>query len=72
MDKRSSTGLLGTLAIVFLTVLGLWGLLNGYVLESPGEWLAPTVGTLAVTAAVVGLLIVVGARSKRWRQNPYW
>jgi quinol-cytochrome oxidoreductase complex cytochrome b subunit len=72
MDKRSSTGLFGTLTIVFLTVLGIWGLLTGYILESPGEWLVPTIGTLAVTAAVVGLLVVVGARSKRWRQNPYW
>lgn len=72
MDTRSSTGLLGTLVIATLVALGLFGFLTGYVIDSPGEWLAPTIGSLAVAAAVVGLLIVAGARSRRWRQNPYW
>ncbi|WP_306057782.1 hypothetical protein [Natronococcus wangiae] len=72
MDTRSSTGLLATLAIILLAAIGLLGFLTGYVLESPGERFAPTIGTLVVVVAVVGLLIVVGARSRRWRQNPYW
>ena len=72
MDTRSSTGLLGTLVIATLVALSLFGFLNGYVLGSPGAWLAPTIGSLAVAAAVVGLLVVAGARSRRWRQNPYW
>ncbi|TYL36575.1 hypothetical protein CV102_21200 [Natronococcus pandeyae] len=72
MDTRSSTGLLGTLVIATLVALGLFGFLNGYVIDSPGEWLAPTIGSLAVAVAVVGVLIVAGARSRRWRQNPYW
>ncbi|MFC4437380.1 MULTISPECIES: hypothetical protein [Natrialbaceae] len=72
MDTRSSTGLFATLVIVALVALGLFGFLTGYALESPGAWLAPTIGTLAVAVAVVGALIVAGARSRRWRQNPYW
>ncbi|SDQ92918.1 hypothetical protein [Natronobacterium texcoconense] len=66
------TGLLGTLVIAALAVLGVYGFVTGYLLESPGDLLAPSLGVLAVTIVFVGALIVLGARSRRWRQNPYW
>lgn len=72
MDTKSSTGLLGTLVTVTLVGIGFGGFLTGYVLESSGDWLAPTVGVLVFAIVFVGALIAVGARSKRWRQNPYW
>jgi hypothetical protein len=72
MDTRSSTGLLATLAITLLVCLGVWGFLSGSVIESSGELLVPTLGTLVVAVAVVAALIAAGARSTRWRQNPYW
>ncbi|WP_076608507.1 hypothetical protein [Natronorubrum thiooxidans] len=79
MDEQSGTrsipgsvGLLGTLIVVGLVVLGSWSFVDGVVLESAGEYAASTLGVLAVTAIVVGLLIVLGARSKRWREGPYW
>ncbi|QFU83523.1 hypothetical protein [Natronorubrum aibiense] len=79
MDEQSvtrsipgSVGLLGTLVVVGLVVLGSWSFVDGVVLESAGEYATSTLGVLAVTAVVVGLLIVLGARSKRWREGPYW
>lgn len=74
MADRSLTipGLLGALSIGVLVVLGVYGFVTGYLLESPGELLVPSVATLAVTVAVVGVLVLLGARSRRWRQNPYW
>jgi uncharacterized membrane protein len=72
MDTRSSTGLGGTLAITLLVCLGVWGFLSGSVIEASGDLLAATLGSLAVAVVVVAALIVVGARSTRWRQNPYW
>ncbi|SEH11212.1 hypothetical protein SAMN04487967_0249 [Natronorubrum sediminis] len=66
-----SVGLLGSLSIAALAVVGLLGAVDGYLLES-SEYLAPTAGVLVVTALVVGGLIALGARSKQWRAGPYW
>ncbi|WP_049896607.1 hypothetical protein [Natrialba chahannaoensis] len=65
-------GLLGALSVGVLAVLGVYGFVTGYLLESPGALFVPTIATLGLTVVVVGVLVVVGARSKRWRQNPYW
>lgn len=72
MDSRSSAGLVGTLAVALVVGIGAGGVLAGYVVGSPGEWLAPTVGSLAVAVVVVGALAFVGARSARTLRNPYW
>ncbi|MFA9426790.1 hypothetical protein [Natronorubrum sp. A-ect3] len=67
-----SVGLLGALVVAGLAVLGGWGFVDGVVLESTSAYLAPTVAVLAVTVVVVGALIALGARSKQWREGPYW
>lgn len=72
MDERSIAGLFATLVVVALAVVGLYGFGTSYLIESPGRYLAPTVGALAVAVLVVGTLTVVGGRSKRWLENPYW
>ena len=72
MNLRTSTGLLATVAIACLAIVGVWGFVDGYLVGSPGAYLAPTLVTLAITAVFVAALAVTGARSKRWRQNPYW
>ena len=72
MDTRSSTGLVGTLVIALLVGIGVGGFLAGYVIDSPGEWLVPTVGSLAVAAVVVGALIALGSGSTRRLKSPYW
>lgn len=66
-----SVGLLGTLVIVALAVLGVWGFVDGQFLEA-GDYLAPTLGALAVTVFVVAVLVALGARSGRWLEGPYW
>ena len=67
-----SVGLLGALTIAALAVLGLWGFVDGYLLEMGGDYFAPTLGVLAITVLVVGGLVVLGARSKQWLAGPYW
>lgn len=66
-----SVGLLGVLVIAAVAALGIWGFVDGYLLEA-GDYLAPTVGVLVLTVLVVGALIAWGARSKQWRAGPYW
>ena len=72
MDERSIAGLLATLVIAALAAIGVYGFGTGYLVNSPGEYFSSTVGALAVAALVVGTLIVVGARSTTWLENPYW
>ncbi|ELY69773.1 hypothetical protein [Natrinema versiforme] len=72
MDERSIAGLLATLAVAALAVLGAYGFGTGYLIDSPGDFLAPTIGVLAVAALAVGGLIASGVGSRRWRENPYW
>ncbi|WP_265111392.1 hypothetical protein [Halosolutus halophilus] len=72
MDRQTSSGLLATLTVACLAIVGVWGFVSNYLLGSPGQWLVPTVATLLITAVFVGALAVTGARSKRWRENPYW
>ncbi|QSW98626.1 hypothetical protein [Haloterrigena alkaliphila] len=66
-----SFGVLAPLLIAGLAVIGIWGFVDGQ-LGGSGEYLTSTLGVLAVTLVVVGALIVVGARSKRWLEGPYW
>ncbi|EMA44429.1 hypothetical protein [Halobiforma nitratireducens] len=68
----SVTGLLGTIVIVALAALGVYGFVTGYALESAGELLAPSLGVLAVALVVVAVLAGLGARSKQWVQSTYW
>ncbi|SFB95834.1 hypothetical protein SAMN05444422_103238 [Halobiforma haloterrestris] len=68
----SITGLVGTLVAVALAALGVYGFLTGYALENPGDLFVPSLGVLAIVAVVVGALVLLGARSRRWRENPYW
>ncbi|WP_226481960.1 hypothetical protein [Natrinema amylolyticum] len=72
MDERSIAGLLATLVIAALAVLGVYGFSTGYLINSPGDFFAPTIGVLAVAVIAVGALIASGVGSKRWRENPYW
>ncbi|QLG50475.1 hypothetical protein [Natrinema halophilum] len=71
MDDRSIAGLLATLVIAALAVLGVYGFSNGYLINS-SDYLTSTVGALVVAILAVGSLIGLGAGSKRWRENPYW
>lgn len=74
MTDRTATiaGLLGSLAVAVLVVLGVYGFVTGYLLESPGDLFAPSIGTLAVTIVVVAALIGLGTRSTGRLRNPYW
>lgn len=79
MDEQSVTrsipgslGLLGPLLIAGLALIGIWSFADGYLLETGGDYFASTIGVLVVTVAIVGGLIVLGARSKRWLEGPYW
>ncbi|PCR90522.1 hypothetical protein [Natrinema ejinorense] len=72
MDERTIAGLLAMVVIATLAVLGVYGFGTGYLLNSPGEFLVPTIGVLVVAVLAVGALIASGIGSKRWRANPYW
>ncbi|WP_137290032.1 hypothetical protein [Natronorubrum halophilum] len=79
MDEQSvtrsiprSVGLLGVLIVAGLATLGLWSFVDSYLFETGGEYFASTIGVLVITAAFVGGLVILGARSKRWRAGPYW
>lgn len=73
MDERSILGLIGTLVVVSVAVAGLSAFLRSFVVDTAaGAEVAPTLGVLVVTAVFVAALTVWGAKSDRWRQNPYW
>lgn len=72
MDDRTLAGLIGVLAVGCLVVIGLYGLANGYLLGSPGDVFAPSLGTFALTLAVIVALTVLGARAGGWLETPYW
>ncbi|SEV96260.1 hypothetical protein [Natrinema salifodinae] len=72
MDDRSIAGLLATLAIVAVAAFGAYGFGTGSLANPSGAYFAPTIASLAIAVVVVGALTVVGARSKRWLENPYW
>lgn len=59
----------GLVVVAGLLVAGLWGALDGSL---GGGYLAPTVVAGLVVAGVVFALFVLGARSDRWLENPYW
>lgn len=65
-------GLLGTLLVALTAVIGVWGFVDGFLLETSGEYFVPTIAVLAITVLVVVALIATGARSKRWLEGPYW
>ena len=78
MEERALTrsipgwiGLLGVLTVLALAVLSVWSFVDSYLIES-SDYLAPTLGALAVVVLVIGALSLLGARSRRWLAGPYW
>ncbi|WP_049925326.1 hypothetical protein [Halopiger goleimassiliensis] len=74
MENRTLTllGLVGVVSIAVLAAIGIYSFVSSYLLESAGELLTPTLAAIVLTVLVVGALSVLGARSRRWMQNPYW
>lgn len=73
MDGRSIAGLLGSLVVVALAVGGATTFTRNFLVAvSPGAQVGGTVAMVAVVVAVVGGLSVLGGKSRRWRENPYW
>ncbi|WP_254768339.1 hypothetical protein [Salinilacihabitans rarus] len=66
------SGLVGAAVVVAFGAVGFWSFASNYALASAGEYLAPTLASLVITAAVVFGLFVLGARSDRWLGTPYW
>lgn len=70
MTMLEHAGAIAALAVVAgLIAAAVWGVLAGSL---RGGYLAPTVGTALIVAAVVFALFALGARSDRWLENPYW
>ncbi len=59
----------GLVVVAGLVAAGLWGVLDGVL---GGGYLAATVAAGSVVAGLVFSLFVLGARSDRWLENPYW
>lgn len=59
----------GIAIVAGLLAAGLWGLFAGVLDDA---LFAPTVGSGLVVAGLVFALFVLGARSDRWLENPYW
>ncbi|GAB7017699.1 hypothetical protein [Halostagnicola bangensis] len=75
MNYRTSTAVLGILAIASLVVVAIASFVDSFALEATGateHLLAPVLGSLAVAALVVLGLAILGSRSRRWLANPYW
>ena len=66
-----SVGLLGTLLVAALAVIGVLGFVDGSLIGS-GDYLTQMIGVIVVTALFLGGLIALGARSRRWLEGPYW
>lgn len=69
MHWTKPLGLLGT-ALLAVLVVGALALLATTIFGSP-DAVAALVTLVVVTLAVVGATRL-GARSRRWRENPYW
>ncbi|OVE86178.1 hypothetical protein [Natronolimnobius baerhuensis] len=69
---RTVTAFAGVLTVVGLVLIGSYGAVDGYLLESPGELFAPSVGALAVVLLVVGGLTVLGTQAGRQLETSYW
>lgn len=66
-------GLAGTLVIAALALAGGVALVRNYVVDGTDPTLtAPTAVALVIAVGVVFGLFVLGARSDRWLENPYW
>lgn len=66
-------GLFGTLVVAAMVAVGGWAFLSTYALErAAGPLAVPTLATLLVSGGFVFALFVLGARSDRWLENPYW
>ena len=73
MDERMIAGLVGTLVVISVAVAGLSAFVRGFFVDVVDTALVtPTLAVLVVTVAFVGALSVWGAKTDRWRQNPYW
>lgn len=71
--KRRFGGVLGTLTVLLILLLGAYGALNGYVLDA---WPAlSTMATILIAVLVFGfvaLLSASGSRGGGWLDTPYW
>lgn len=70
--NRVLSGLIPAAVVVLLVALGLWAMVDTYVVESATTYLLPSVGVLVVAFAFVFVLFVLGARSDSWIRSPYW
>lgn len=69
---RTVTGFVGILTVVGLVLIGSYGVVDGYLLESADELLAPSIGALAVAIVVVGGLTILGTQAGRRLETTYW
>lgn len=72
MDYRTQSAVLGLFVIAALVALGIASFVDSFALQTPETLLAPTIGSIVLVAVVVGGLVALGSRSRRWLANPYW
>lgn len=72
MDYRTQSAGLGLVVIGALVALGIASFVDSFALQTAETLLAPTIGSIVLVAVVVGSLVALGSRSRRWLENPYW
>ncbi|AHF99274.1 hypothetical protein HALLA_10810 [Halostagnicola larsenii XH-48] len=72
MDYRTQSAVLGLFVIGVLAALGIASFVDSFALQTAETLLAPTIGSIVLVAVVVGSLVALGSRSRRWLANPYW
>ncbi|MWV39749.1 hypothetical protein [Natrialba sp. INN-245] len=72
MNERTLAGAFGVSVVGCTVVLGVYGLVSGYLLESAGDLLVPSAATLAVVIVVVAALVGLGTGGSRRLATPYW
>ena len=70
---QRALALLGVLVVAAIAVVGGYAFVLNYAIAVADPTLrTPTAATLVLTGLVVFALFVLGARSDRWLENPYW
>lgn len=72
MNERRTLGGLGTLVIALVVLIAVVGFVGTTLADPSGAYFAGTLVSLAIAAGLVIVLSVVGARSGRWLEGPYW